>query len=132
MSYLLDTHSFLWVLFDDQKLSEKAKATIRNPGHAIYISAITFWEISLKYSIGKLELEGITPDALPAKAREIGIEIIELSDKEAATFHTLPKTAHKDPFDRMIIWQAIHRKLELISKDQAIQQYKKLGLEILW
>jgi PIN domain nuclease of toxin-antitoxin system len=63
--YLLDTHSFLWILFDDEKLSEKAKRVVRNEENEIYISIITYWEISLKYSLGRLELEGIRPDELP-------------------------------------------------------------------
>ena len=80
MKYLLDTHSFLWALFDDEKLSEKAKETIRNPENEIYVSVITYWEITLKYSISKLELQGISPEELPDKAKEIGFETLQISD----------------------------------------------------
>jgi PIN domain nuclease of toxin-antitoxin system len=132
MKYLLDTHSFLWVLFDDEKLSEKVKEIVREPENEIYTSVITYWEISLKYSIGKLELEGISPDELPIKAKEIGIETLEVSEEETASFYKLPKIKHKDPFDRLIIWQAIKRNIVLISKDEEMDNYKKFGLNLLW
>ena len=132
MKYLLDTHTLLWVLFEDEELSEKAKAAIKNPDNEIYISVITYWEISLKYALGKLELEGITPEELPKKAREINIETLEISEEEVSTFYRLPRKKHKDPFDRLVIWQAINRKITLISKDKPIREYKKFGLEILW
>jgi len=132
MKYLLDTHSFLWVLFDDEKLSEKVKEIVREPENEIYTSVITYWEISLKYSIGKLELEGISPDELPIKAQEIGIETLEISAEETSSFYKLPKIKHKDPFDRLIIWQAIKRNIVLISKDEEMNNYKEFGLSLLW
>jgi len=132
MKYLLDTHTLLWVLFEDEKLSEKAGAAIRNPDNEIYVSTITYWEISLKYSISKIELEGITPEQLPQKAKEIGIKTLEVSEYEASTFYKLPKVKHKDPFDRIIIWQAINRNITLISKDKKMSDYQKFGLKILW
>ncbi|MFH0925059.1 MAG: type II toxin-antitoxin system VapC family toxin [bacterium] len=131
MKYLLDTHIFLWVLFDDNKLSEKVKEVIINFNNEIYVSIITYWEISLKYSIGKLKLVGITPDALPKQAQKISIETLNLSDDIVATFYRLPKIIHKDPFDRMITWQAINKNITLISKDKEIKDYKKFGLKIL-
>ena len=132
MKYLLDTHTLLWVLFEDEKLSEKARAAIKNSDNEIYVSTITYWEISLKYSISKIELEGITPEQLPQKAKEIGIKTLEVSEYEASTFYKLPKVKHKDPFDRMIIWQAINRNITLISKDKKMSGYQKFGLNILW
>ena len=132
MKYLLDTHTLLWVLFEDEKLSEKARTAIRNPDNEIYVSTITYWEISLKYSISKIELEGITPEELPEKAREIDIKTLELSEDEASTFYKLPRIKHKDPFDRLIIWQAIKRNITLISKDKEIGNYQQFGLKILW
>lgn len=132
MKYLLDTHSFLWILFEDEKLSKKAADVIKNPENDIYVSVITYWEISLKYSIQKLELRGISPDELPQKAKEVGIETLEVAEHEAASFHSLPKMKHKDPFDRLIIWQAVSQKFTLISKDKEFRKYTKHGLNILW
>ena len=91
MNYLLDTHSFRWTLFEDGRLSQKARNTIKNPENEIYVSVITYWEISLKYSIGKLELHGITPKELPEEAKQVGIDTLYLSEEQASTFHRLPK-----------------------------------------
>jgi len=96
------------------------------------VSTITYWEISLKYSIRKIELEGITPDELPEKVKEMGIKTLELSEDEVSTFYKLPQIKHKDPFDRLIIWQAIRRNITLISKDKQMSDYQKFGLKILW
>lgn len=132
MNYLLDTHTFLWSIFESKKLSKKAKSIICDPGNTIYVSLITFWEISLKHSVGKLELENISPEALPRVSKEAGFKTLRLSEKEVASFHKLPKIEHKDPFDRLIIWQAINRNLILVSKDRKLSLYKKSGLQVTW
>lgn len=132
MKYLLDTHALLWVLFEEENLSEKARGAIRNPDNEIYVSIVSYWEISLKYALGKLELKGIIPEELPKKAEEVGIETLEVSEEEASTFYKLPRLKHKDPFDRLIIWQAINRNIILISKDKPVKEYRNFGLEILW
>lgn len=132
MNYLLDTHTLLWVLFEDEKLSEKAQETIKDPDNGIFLSIISFIEISLKYGLGKIELENITPEEIPDKVLEVGIDTLEVTEKEAATFYKLPKVGHKDPFDRLIIWQAISRNMTLISKDKEMSEYKRFGLKVLW
>ena len=132
MKYLLDTHALLWVLFEDEKLSEKAKAAIKNPDNEVYVSIVSYWEISLKYTLGKLELEKITPEELPQKAKDISIETLGLSEEEVSTFYQLPRLKHRDPFDRLIIWQAIKQDITLISKDKPVREYRDFGLEILW
>ncbi len=132
MKFILDTHVFLWTLFDDEKLSDNSKGIIRNIENDIYVSTITFWEISLKYAIGKLELENITPEELPGKAKEINIETMDLSGQDAASFYKLPRLKHKDTFDRLIIWQAINKNITLISKDKMMPEYRKYGLRVLW
>jgi len=132
MKYLLDTHTLLWVLFNDEELSNYAKDLIKNSENHIYVSLITYWEISLKYGIGKLELENITPQEIPQKSKEINIQTLDLLESEVSTFFKLPKLEHKDPFDRIIIWQAINRNIPLISKDTAMEMYVKYGLNVLW
>ena len=132
MKYLLDTHTLLWVLFEDEKLSDTAKEIISNSENEIFVSIITYWEIALKYGIGKLQLENITPEEIPLKSKEINIDTLILSEKEVSTFYKLPKIRHKDPFDRLIIWQAINENMTLISKDKAMKEYKKFGLNVLW
>lgn len=126
MKYLLDTHTLLWVLFDDDKLSNFIQKTIKNTENTIFVSIISYWEIALKYGLGKLILDGITPDILPQKASEIDIDPLPLSITDVATFYKLPKRAHKDPFDRLLIWQAINNDLPLLSKDKRMKEYSDL------
>jgi PIN domain nuclease of toxin-antitoxin system len=132
MSYLLDTHAIIWALLEPKSLSRKARKVIENPSNLIFVSSINFWEISLKFSIGKLALQGINPDDFPNIAVESGFEIISLLPEEAATYHNLKGDWHRDPFDRMLIWQAIKQNLVLITKDEAMKNYKKDGLKTLW
>lgn len=132
MNYLIDTHVFLWVLFDDEKLSDLAQKTLRDAENRVYVSLITYWEISLKYALGKLELQGVLPDELPAYANMLALETLNLSEKDVSTFYQLPRSQHKDPFDRFIVWQAIRHHLTLISKDKSLSAYQSLGLQLLW
>jgi PIN domain nuclease of toxin-antitoxin system len=132
MSCLLDTHTLLWTLFAPSRLGKKAVDSIRNPDVSVYVSVVSFWEISLKYATGKLELTGVTPDDFPGLVLQSGFDILPLAATDAATFHHLPRMEHKDPFDRLLIWQAISHKLTLISQDSAFAAYRKLGLKVLW
>jgi PIN domain nuclease of toxin-antitoxin system len=132
MRYLLDTHSLLWSLLDPQKLSKKARSAVLDSENTVAVSAVTFWEISLKFALGKLELTELLPEDLPAVAQETGLDIIPLDVSEAASFHRLPRLTHKDPFDRLIVWQAIQRKLVLICADREFQNYQEHGLRVLW
>jgi PIN domain nuclease of toxin-antitoxin system len=132
MRLLLDTHSLLWAIFDPKKLSEPARAAIKDQRNDVAVSVVSFWEISLKYALGKLELVGAKPEDLPETTETMGIDILQVSAYEAASFHKLPKLAHKDPFDRLIIWQAIQQRMHLISKDRSFEDYKASGLKIFW
>ena len=132
MNCLLDTHAFLWAAFAPNKLSARAKKEIRTTENRICLSTVSFWEISLKYAMGRVELENCQPDDMPAIAAQMHIEIIPPTAQETASFHRLPKFQHKDPFDRMIIWQAIQQPLVLISKDSDFPEYGKCGLKVLW
>ena len=132
MNCLLDTHTFLWSVFDPGQLGAKARTILQEPDNVIYISVVSFWEISLKYAVGKLDLIHVTPESFPDIAMKMEFEILNLTPKEAATFYQLPRIGHKDPFDRLIIWQAINQKLPLISKDKQFNVYKKIGLKLVW
>ena len=69
----------------------------------------------------------------PEYARKMDFSIIDMQENETITFHKLPlKEKHKDPFDRMLIWQAITKKMTIISKDELFEQYKKDGLKLIW
>jgi PIN domain nuclease of toxin-antitoxin system len=128
MNYLLDTHTFLWALIDPGKLSSRSSIILANGRNEIVLSAVSFWEISLKYSLGKLDLKGITPAEMPQAAQEMKLKILSVESEDAATYHFLPKTKHKDPFDRMIVWQSIRRQWPLISSDELLDLYQSEGL----
>jgi len=132
--YLIDTHTFIWIISDPGKLSKNALEVITNKKNEIFVSVISFWEISLKTSIKKFFLEGIIVGKLPEYAQKMDLKILNVQAREACTFADLPmKENHKDPFDRMIIWQAITENMTLISKDQLFDQYKDNGLiKLVW
>ncbi len=132
MNILLDTHVFLWSLFTPDKLSKAAIREIKSPNNDVAVSVVTFWEISLKYALGKLELTGVKPEELPDFAAQMNLEILLITASEASTFHKLPRLSHKDPFDRIIIWKAIQQKMTLISKDRDFKAYRKFGLRTFW
>ena len=79
-----------------------------------------------------MTLINLQPEQLPEVADRMDFGTLPLSAAEAATFYRLPKLRHKDPFDRLLIWQAIRNKMPLISKNSSFQDYKKLGLKLIW
>ena len=133
MKYLLDTHTLIWTLLDPEKLSKVARQLIESKKNEIYVSSVSFWEIALKSSIGKLEFEDLENIKIPGYIEKMGIGMIELNSKEAIESGALPfHGTHKDPFDRILIWQAISRKLHLISKDEKMREYEVDGLKHSW
>ncbi|MBE0492618.1 MAG: type II toxin-antitoxin system VapC family toxin [Sulfurospirillum sp.] len=130
--YIIDTHIFLWLLFDPEKIDKSKLETLQNPKNKVYTTSISFWEISLKYGLGKLELNGIGPEALPEKAQKMGVDILEIDAATMSSFYKLPKVeVHKDPFDRIIIWKCINDNLTLVSQDRKFPEYEKLGLKFI-
>lgn len=132
MNYLIDTHCFLWSLFSPEKCSTRVADVLRDGDNTIHISAVTFWEISIKHALGKLTLEGITPAELPEAARAANFTLIPIFPDQASTFHRLPVNGHRDPFDRMLVWQAIQLTMTLISRDAELSKYTEQGLNIVW
>lgn len=131
MTYLLDTHYMLWAIADPKKLSKKVKDILTNPANRIVISTISFWEVSLKCSVGKLKITGFRPNDLPGACQQVGFEIECLSAEDCSSYHKLRATHHKDPFDRMLIWQAIRNDYVLISSDDNVKKYSSEGLIVL-
>jgi len=132
MSFLLDAHTFLWALAAPSRLSDKVRDILEDAKNEVFVSAVTFWEISLKFGLGKLELNGATPNDLPRLAVDAGFSLLALMPEEAAAYHSLEATWHKDPFDRMLMQQAINHKLTLLSKDRNIARYQSPELKVVW
>jgi PIN domain nuclease of toxin-antitoxin system len=130
---LLDTCTLLWTLAQKENLSPVARAAIESDNNTIHVSALSFFEISIKSSIGKLSFQNFQLEELPALLYQSGVEIIPMDPFESIALHHLPlKENHRDPFDRMLICQAIERNLTLISSDRSIAQYCENGLSLLW
>jgi PIN domain nuclease of toxin-antitoxin system len=132
MSYLLDTHSFIWSVMEPSRLGRQARTTLEDPQAEILVSAVTFWEISLKAGLGKLTLEGCDPESLVQAATAQGFELLSLEPRTAAQFSRLPARLHRDPFDRMLAWQAISGAHVLVTCDRAFAAFEDLGLATLW
>ena len=132
MSYLLDTRCFLWSLFAPKKLSRRARAVIVDTSNEVAVSSVSFWEIALKHALGKIDLTPIGPEELPAAAKAMNFNLLPLDAETAAGFARLPRERHKDPFDRMLVWQAICNKFVLISHDGRLEDYyQRWGLKVL-
>lgn len=132
MNFLMDTHTLIWVLEDNKNLSAVARQTILDFDNQVFVSSINLWEISLKSSIGKLALEGVDIAELPGLIREMSFDVLSLTAEDASSFHLLSASFHRDPFDRMLIWQAIRNGFTLITKDPTIKKYESEGLKTLW
>ena len=131
MKFLLDTHYLIWSIADSSKISKRIKDIIVEPDHRIFVSTISFWEISLKCSIGKLDITGFLPEDIPNLCTRMGFEIETLSAHDSSSYHHLTINYHKDPFDRMLIWQAISNNYTLISDDADIKKYVSSGLKLM-
>lgn len=132
MIYLLDTHYVLWSLFEPDKIADSVREILENETDTKLISGVNLWEISLKYSLGKLELSGTEPSEILDTLLESGFTVVELESRLLATYHKLSqKDDHRDPFDRLLIWQAISKDYTLITQDKAIEQYRADGLQLL-
>ena len=118
MKLLLDTHTFLWALSEPNRLSKKQIAAMEDPTNKVYLSSISITEIAIKASLGKLELVFDPLDA----AEKSGFEMLDFSAKDALILKDLP-FHHRDPFDRMLITQAISRKLMIATQDSIIDRY---------
>ena len=132
MRHLLDTHAFLWTVSQSKKLPQKARRAIEDPDNLIFVSTVTFWEIAIKFRKGRLDLDGMQPVDFVDKAAAMKIEVIHLEAEEAATVNNLIEDTHFDPFDRMLIWQAIYRDLILVSRDPEFKRFEPDGLKLIW
>ena len=132
MKHLLDTHAFLWATGQSKKLPITVAKTITDLRNDVFVSAVSFWEIAIKVRAGKLDIGRNKPDDMPARALDMGFILLGLLPEETATMGQLAEDSHFDPFDRMLIWQAIQRDMILVSRDPEFQKFKADGLKLLW
>lgn len=132
MGYLLDTHTFLWVLTAQNQLPAQVIKIIEDPSKEVFLSTVSLWEMAIKLRSGRLDIGGRSAIDVLDEARKMNVTVISLDPDEAATHGSLVEDTHFDPFDRMLIWQAIQRDLVLVSKDPEFERFKADGLRLLW
>lgn len=121
MRLLLDTHVFIWCVDDDPKLSAAAWSMIET-ADAVYVSSASLWEVTIKYQLGKLSVE---PERLAAAVSPSGFLELPISVRHAVAVARLP-ALHRDPFDRLLLAQAIGEPLHLLTADAQLEPYSTL------
>lgn len=119
---LLDTCTFLWIIRNSPELSPTARTLFIDPENTVYLSAVSAWEISVKYGLGKLPLVVAPHIYVPSERLRHNIQPLPLEEGAASTVSRLPPL-HNDPFDRMLICQAVTHGLTLLTPDSLIHQY---------
>lgn len=120
--YFLDTHTFIWAHTDEHRLSAKARRIVSNAENSITLSVISVWEIAVKYALGKLPLPEPPEQFIAKIVAESGYEVLPLKLNHALRAASLP-SLHRDPFDRMLVCQALAENGQIITADEQIQQY---------
>lgn len=122
MRILLDTHIFLWFISGNVKLANDVREAIRNSDNEVYLSAVSVWEVIVKYQLGKLPLPEHPATYLSKQRNLHQINSLELDESSVAQLAQLP-LLHRDPFDRMLICQALQNNLTIATVDAAIRSY---------
>lgn len=126
-SYLLDTHTLLWHLTKSPKLSPTSHNIITSPEHNLFVSVATYWEMTIKASLGKLDLP-VNIDILIRETEQDGILTLPIEPSFFAKVYDLP-FHHRDPFDRMIIATAQILEIPVITKDSVFSKYE---IDLVW
>ena len=121
-SYLLDTHTLLWMIADDPRLGEASKEAITDNRNRLFFSMVGYWEICIKVSIEKLRLSKTWPDIIDREMLQNGIEWLPIRQQHLLGVIDLP-FHHRDPFDRLLVSQAKAESLTIISRDSQLRSY---------
>ena len=131
MNYLLDTHVLLWTFLEPHKVRPEIREIYRKKEVRIFYSLVSLWEIAIKFRSGKINLGmGRTPTDFLSELEASSFLYRPLAKSVVITSHRLPRL-HGDPFDRLIIWDAISSGFTLISDDSRFTQYRRCGLLLL-
>ncbi|MBO3458203.1 type II toxin-antitoxin system VapC family toxin [Aetokthonos hydrillicola Thurmond2011] len=122
MKILLDTHIFLWFISADNRLPTDVRNIIRDINNQVYLSVVSVWESIIKYQLGKLPLPESPETYLPKQRERHRITSLDLNEDSVAQLVKLP-LLHRDPFDRMLICQALQHNLIIATVDAAIRNY---------
>ena len=128
MRLLLDTHTLLWLAFDDKKLSSRALRLVRTASNSVLVSAASAWEIATKYRLGKLNFARAMVENFVPGVTAAGFELLPVSTEHALRAGLLAGE-HRDPFDRMLAAQALLEGLPILSADQQLEAF---GVRRIW
>lgn len=128
MRLLLDTCTFLWMVSDPARLSPAAAGAVVDPDNDVLLSAVSAWEIGVKHELGKLALDRPPERYVPEERARHGVEALALDEDATLHVHRLP-AVHRDPFDRMLVCQALAAGLVIVTPDPRIARYPA---RVLW
>lgn len=124
MRFLIDTHAFLWFVLKDPQLSAKGQGLIADPNNVVEFSPASYWEIAIKISIGKYTLNEPFQDFMDREIAANKLNILHVQVKHVAAVASLPfQPNHKDPFDRLLIAQAMVEQIPLVSNEKIFDAY---------
>ena len=128
MNLLIDTHTFLWFIAGSEKLSNQAKNLIEDETNQVYLSVASLWELANKVSLGKLSFSEPFEDFIPEQLNNNSIELLGIDTRHASKVASLP-FHHRDPFDRLLVAQALSNEIPMISADEMLDLY---GINRIW
>ena len=123
MKLLLDTHVFLWIVSGDRRLTPRYRALFEDPDNQVFLSVASCWEIVIKAGLDRLRLPLPATDYVMKQIEANQVTLLGIRHSHLKALETLP-ALHKDPFDRMILAQALAESMSLLSKDKALRAYK--------
>jgi PIN domain nuclease of toxin-antitoxin system len=126
MKLLLDTHIFLWLIDDDARLSDRFRQEIHDLNNDIFLSVVSLWECVIKYQLGKLSFPESPEIYLPQQRRKHLIKSLVVDEDSIAELINLP-SLHRDPFDRLLISQALQYDLIMMTEDRAVLAYSQVS-----
>jgi PIN domain nuclease of toxin-antitoxin system len=119
---LLDTVAFLWLVADPDELSTRAREAVVDPANEVFLSAVSTWEITVKHALRRLPLPEPIDRFIPTQRDRHGVDSLPLDEESTLHLARLP-ALHRDPFDRMLICQAIAHGLVIVTPDRAVRRY---------
>jgi len=128
MRYLLDTHTFLWMAADPASLSQKTSKIVREIGNLLYLSAASGWEITMLWQLKRLELPDEPQRFIPEAMQKLAVLPLPIGFQTAISAVMLP-LIHRDPFDRILIAEAMKEKMIVLTKDKTFGEY---GIQSVW
>jgi PIN domain nuclease of toxin-antitoxin system len=123
MRYLLDTHAFLWIVREDNRLTDEVRDIFSDSTTEILLSVVSIWEMAIKIRLGKLEIEGRLGRFIDKHAIGNNVRLLNVSEEHVLPLEKLP-LHHRDPFDRLLVCQSKEEKLPILSSDKIFDNYR--------